>query len=203
MRRIRHLTPQYIYSKTFYALYRAQKPDTPWLTQDAIDIIEQLILSSDQGVEFGSGSSTKWFAERCAHLTSIEHDAQWYQLVSKKIIDAELKAKVNLRLCSTENEYLKQISTFEDYSLDFCLVDGKYKRDKVAIEAIKKIKSGGILIVDNANWYLPNSKTKSPDSLRSISECSESWKNFYDLVRNYRCIWTSNNITDTAIWFIA
>lgn len=202
MRRLNHLTPRYIFSRFLYWAHRKRNPDTPWLTQDAINLLSQLIHSSDIGVEFGSGSSTKWLAERCAHFTSIENDEKWYGVVSRKLKGAHLTDKVELRLCITEKEYTSQILNFDDKSLDFCLVDGKFNRHKIAIESIKKIKKGGILIIDNVNWFLPNTETKSPDSLRSTEECSESWKSFYRETYQFRRVWTSNGVTDTAIFFV-
>ena len=202
MRRFDHLSPHYIFSRSLYWVHRKRNPDTPWLTQDAINLLSQLIHSSDIGVEFGSGSSTEWFAKRCAHFTSIEHSEKWHGIVSRKLKDAHLTNKVDYRLCITEEEYTSQILNFDDKSLDFCLVDGK-NRDKIAFESIKKIKNGGVLAIDNANWYLPNTETKSPDSLRSIEDCSESWKLFYRETYKFRRIWTSNGVTDTAIFFVS
>ena len=48
-------------------------------------------------------------------------------------------------------------------------MDGDF-RDHAALMAIPKVKSNGLLIVDNANWFLP-SETKSPSSVRQNEKC--------------------------------
>ena len=40
------------------------------------------------GVEWGSGRSTKWFAGKIRHLTSIEDNADWHAIVTKQLADA-------------------------------------------------------------------------------------------------------------------
>ena len=66
---------------------------------------------------------------------------------------------------------------------------------------VNKIKIGGLIVVDNANWFIPNDFTRSPDSQRSIDGCSsEGWEKFVKSVDGWRHIWTSNGVTDTSIW---
>jgi putative heme iron utilization protein len=48
-------------------------PNWPWLTKEAILLLERLLRPDDIGLEFGSGRSTIWFAERVEKLISIEH----------------------------------------------------------------------------------------------------------------------------------
>jgi hypothetical protein len=46
---------------------------------------------------------------------------------------------------------VKVVEEFDDESIDFVVVDGHY-RQACILEALKKIKSGGFLLVDNTNW---------------------------------------------------
>ena len=64
-----------------------------------------------------------------------------------------------------KSQYSKFINTFSDESVDFCLVDGKY-RDLCADKMVPKIRKAGFLIVDNVNRYLPNDHSVSPDTRR-------------------------------------
>ena len=57
--------------------------------------------------------------------------------------------------------YVQVVKRFEKNSLDFVLVDGMY-RDAYANWFVR-IRPGGLLIIDNANWYLP-SNSGSPNS---------------------------------------
>ena len=86
-----------------------------------------------------------------------------------------------------------------DQSLDFALVDGVY-RDNVALFLLPKIRSGGMLIIDNVNWYLP-SLTTSPASLRlPAAPATAAWEQVAAELAGWRRIWTSNGVWDTAIF---
>ncbi|MEQ9323199.1 MAG: hypothetical protein RIF41_28790, partial [Polyangiaceae bacterium] len=84
-------------------------------------------------------------------------------------------------------------------SKDYVLVDGIF-RDVCAKAALPAIKPGGLLVIDNANWFLP-SDTSAPDSVGS-SEAprSESWRELWQAVSDWRRVWTSNGVFDTALF---
>jgi hypothetical protein len=48
-------------------------------------------------------------------------------------------------------KYVAVFSEFEDDSLDFVVIDGHY-RQACLLAALKKLKPGGLLLVDNSNW---------------------------------------------------
>ena len=66
-------------------LYQRRHPDHPWLTKSANSILSSYLKDSDIGLEFGSGRSTLWFAQRVSALTSVEHDPLWYSKVSEML----------------------------------------------------------------------------------------------------------------------
>ena len=55
--------------------------EIPWFTYSAIRFIESRLKKDHTIFEFGSGNSTIWFSNRCAHVISVEHEEAWYQLV--------------------------------------------------------------------------------------------------------------------------
>jgi len=63
------------------------------------------------------------------------------------------------------------------------------------------LKSGGILVIDNIERYLP-STSHSPSARRAGESRwdSASWDAFAAEVANWRHIWTSNGVSDTALW---
>ena len=196
-RRFSHLTARYIINRIAVSIDEFFYPKHPWLTSDSIKILKQLIKPSDVGVEFGSGRSTKWFAERLYQLTSIENNPVWYNLVKKSLVRFE---NVDYRLCLSDDDYAAQAHSFMDNSIDFCLVDGAV-RDLCAYSMLSKVRIGGVIVVDNVNWFLPNDYTASPDSLRTPNGySSDIWRAFDEEVSKFRKIWTSNGVTDTAIW---
>lgn len=206
MRSFRHWTLRYIYDRVQVAIYQRGHPDSPWLTAQAVDILRTLIKPTDVALEWGSGRSTLWFARRVAFLTSIESDRTWYEWVSGKLQELSLY-NVNLILCEDETEhkgedpqYIRVSDFIAPNSLDFVLVDGIY-RDMCAVRALELVRPTGFIIIDNCNWFIPSS-SRSPASLRpGQPPASKLWSNFQEAVRNWRYIWTSNGVTDTAIWF--
>jgi predicted O-methyltransferase YrrM len=98
-----------------------------------------------------------------------------------------------------EHDYVAVTDQIADNSLDFALVDGM-GRDKCALRLRQKLKPGGILILDNANWFLPCS-TRSPASINiKSSAATDDWIRFNESVAKWRSIWTTNGVWDTALW---
>jgi predicted O-methyltransferase YrrM len=206
MRRFRHWTPRYLYDRLALAIYQRRHPDAPWLTAQAIDILRTLIKHTDVALEYGSGRSTLWFARRIAFLTSVESNRIWYEWVSGKLQSLGLH-NVNLIFCEEceggngeDSMYVHAVDFINPNSLDFVLVDGVY-RDICAVKSLDLVKPGGFIIIDNCNWFLPCA-SRSPGSRRvDQGPVSELWAYFYEVVHNWRYIWTSNGITDTGVWF--
>lgn len=200
-RRLSHITLRYIFNRISVFIYEKRSPHNPWLTADAVDILSTLLKSTDIGVEFGSGRSTKWFAKKLKFLTSIENDELWFNKVKSELTDSGLMSKVDYRLCKTDESYTNQACSFFDDSIDFCLIDGAV-RDQCAFLMLPKIKPGGVLVIDNINWFLPNDTTHSPDSQRTKEGCAtKTWGDVSLELKKWRLIWTTNGVSDTAIWF--
>ena len=207
MKNISHWTPGYVVARGREMADHKLRPNDPWLTREAIGLLDRLLRPSDVALEFGSGRSSRWFARKVAKITSVEHDAIWHQMGVEKIksegivnIDLILRPRDVADEMGSRSSYVRVLDGFADQSLDFVLVDGVY-RNHCALGAISKVKAGGILAIDNVNWYLP-SASLSPTS-RSMAQgpVDATWQEFADNVRDWRRIWTSSGVTDTAIMF--
>jgi len=58
MRTFRHRTSRYILCRALDIWYRKRHPDHPWLTPQAISILDSWLMPGDKGIEWGSGRST-------------------------------------------------------------------------------------------------------------------------------------------------
>lgn len=193
-----HWTPQYITDRLRLFLWQRKHPDEPWLTGAAVEILSSLLKPDDCGLEFGAGRSTVWFARRINSLISIESDENWYKKVHLILANAQLP-NVDLRLASATDTYLSHAEHLPEESVDFILVDGVV-RDQCSLISLPKLKRNGFFILDNANWYLPSS-SRSPDSRRCAGgPATPEWCLFEETVKPWRQIWTSNGVTDTAIF---
>jgi SAM-dependent methyltransferase len=193
-----HVRPRYLFDRVM--LSEKLRPNDPWLTSQATNIIDKIIAADDIGVEFGSGRSTLWLAKRLAHLTSVESNQEWFAKISSEISRSNLNKKINYHLIQDHKQYADIALDFEDNSLDFCLVDG-INRDECAINIIDKLKPGGILVIDNINLYIPQIRPRSPNS-RTMTDGhhSQNWEIFSIKTRLWRRIWTSNGVFDTCIF---
>jgi predicted O-methyltransferase YrrM len=143
--------PLYVVDRIAAWWFYRSNPDLPWLTRESVALLSTLLKQSDRGLEWGSGRSTLWFSRRVAHLVSVEHDPAWFSRVRGMLQGV---TNVDLRLLPDPASYVAVTEKLSPGSLGFVLVDGGLARDECAHQAIPLLGSGGILILDNANWYL-------------------------------------------------
>jgi len=206
-RAYRHLTPRYVLNKLRYLADQRRYPDAPWLTRQANELLASLILPTDAGLEFGSGRSTLWLARRARRLTSVEHDKTWHAAVSRQLAENDIanveylfRAQDADEASAERSAYVRVAETLPHESIDFVLVDGIYRVD-CANAVLDRLAPGGLLILDDAQRYLP-SKSVSPQARRhDDGPASHKWSAFLEGVQGWRTIWTSSGVSDTAIWF--
>jgi len=167
-------------------------PNEPWITRNAVNFLEKYLTKDMIAVEFGSGSSTRWIANRVKFLISVEHDKAWYDEVYEHDIKELHNVDYKLVLydegsTASKNKYAESIKNLTN--IDFILVDGRL-RVRTILANYDKIKINGVLMLDNAErynnaqgipWYGP-----AIDFMRSM----KNWKEFY----------TSNGIIQTIWW---
>jgi hypothetical protein len=165
-----HWTPAYLLYRGLAAARQWWYPDRPSLTPDAVRELEERLQPDHVGAEWGSGNSTRWFAARTRHLTSFETDGQYFPRVRQALERSGLR-NVAYQLVPFDDsededamhasEWVAAASRFADESLDYALVDSS-PRGCLCAAVIPKLRSGGLLILDNANWYLPPPRSVTP-----------------------------------------
>jgi hypothetical protein len=125
------------------------RPLMPWIAYRAIDELDNLIQKDWKILEFGSGMSTVWLAQRCELVRSIEHDRAWYEKVSEII---EEKKIANIIYEYREPDRYTDLSAFEDNYFDFVLIDG-LQRSECVKSALPKLKNPGFVYLDNCDKY--------------------------------------------------
>jgi predicted O-methyltransferase YrrM len=124
------------------------------------------------------------------HLTSIEHDARWYEQVKRRLAEAGVNnvdfRHIPLNHPTSEGErgdyedvpdYVAVCDDFPDRSLNFVLVDGHYRANCVR-RVIPKIAKDGYLLVDDANRWgsladlnIPTNWRIADDSTNDVKRC--------------------------------
>jgi len=187
----------------------------------AIEFLGQWLRPTDLLVEFGSGRSTVWFAERVGRVVSIEHDRAWHARVTQRLVERGL-TNVSYKIVDdrldpgrpvNENqlEHPEKYLALAEESMtalgpnaraDVILVDG-CSRDHCAQWALTHVKPGGLIVIDNANWYLPV-HSRSPASVPPDGNSPTIlWRDYTARTASWRRVWYSNGVTDTAIFFSA
>ncbi|RYG09355.1 MAG: FkbM family methyltransferase [Chitinophagaceae bacterium] len=117
----------------------------PWVTYSFIDFIKDRISKKHNVFEYGSGSSTAFYAKRAKTVVSVEHNEAWYELVSKSNpVNAEIIFCALKRGGSYSNKAADLNRKFE-----IIIVDG---RDRVNCckNSIAALSEDGVLILDDS-----------------------------------------------------
>jgi hypothetical protein len=209
MRSFSHWTPAYLYSRLADYLFRYQNPKAPWLTPRSIAYLEQAIQSDFVGLEYGSGRSTAWFARKVKHLTSVEHNDEWYSKVRKDLeesglsnVDYHHHSKPDPKLsldAKIQSNYAQAVDNLQTNSLNFILVDG-IERPACTLRALPLLKNGGLLIIDDANHYIPCDSwapnTRSPKDGPLDSE----WAKVMEAIKGWDAVWFGNGVKETVVF---
>jgi predicted O-methyltransferase YrrM len=203
----------YLSPRCLYALLRRQiwirtHPDVPWLTRQAVEILEDRLKPTDVGLEWGSGRSTIWFARRVSHLTSIEHNDRWYRRIKKMLSDKRID-NVDLLYAPLEAKgesqpnYVRAADELPRAGLDFVLVDGRL-RDQCTELAFQLIKPGGMLIIDDAARYIRHPYCCPQSVMAQNGPPSPLWSKIAAELQalDTEAIWTSDGVTATVFYFI-
>jgi len=124
----------------------------PWFTYPALLWLGPRLNSSLRVFEYGAGNSTRWFAGRCASVTSVDHDPRWIDALRP-----EVPAHVELLFRSTAGDdleapagdpYVEAIGNVASY--DVVVIDGR-ARVACARRALPHLAPDAIAILDNAD----------------------------------------------------
>lgn len=139
-------TPRVFLETVLRAVF-GYRPVQPWISYRAASTIASLLRHDSRVLEFGSGMSTVWFAERVASVVSIESDPVWFDRIQAVLAKRSL-SNVDLRLRSLDD--YANLDGMLDRSIDFVLVDGPLRLASV-VAAVPKLRDGGSIYLDNTD----------------------------------------------------
>lgn len=193
--------------KLKYNSFRKKNYPTPWLTPAAVLFFQDWLTEDKVGAEYGSGISTVFFAKRSKHVVSIEHYEPWYLKVVD-LFKQEGLTNISYKFISTNEEkddnrsstevferydlmkyeqdimweyfnYFHALDNYESNHFDYVLVDGR-ARPECLVHAIDKLKSGGLLVLDNSE--------------------RKRYKIVFELLNSWSSFTTSTGLTNTTFW---
>jgi hypothetical protein len=164
--------PRYFQCRIEVIWYQLWNRSAPWLTKESIDFMQRYLRRDMQGLEWGSGRSTKWLAKRLGKLTSVEDDAAYFQKVRSQLAGLPVDYRFAPREAGSAG-YVRVVELFADGELDFALIDGNYRNSCIA--AIPpKIRVNGVVIIDNADQ--PYLDTTPLSGFRRIPTDNGVWR---------------------------
>ncbi len=120
----------------------------PWFTYPAIALLGPRVPPTARIFEYGAGQSTLWWAERAAAVRSVEHDADWVELLRPR-----LPGHARLQHAALEGEaYVgaaAAVAKAEGEGFDVVVIDGR-ERNRCVPAALASLREGGVVVWDNA-----------------------------------------------------
>lgn len=108
------------------------------LNRSVLDFMAARLTPASFVIEFGAGGSTRWFADRCGRLVSVETSRTWTERVRKECAWSACDWDVRARLGEVSDA-------------DLVLVDSVWRnRDADARAGWAALKRGGWLLFDDA-----------------------------------------------------
>lgn len=137
--------------------------EIPWFSYAAIEFLEKALQPQMTVCEYGSGGSTIFFARRIRAVHSIEDNAKWFELVTKRIKELGIK-NAELSLCPFDFknpagfEKSAYLNAVPDRPFDIYVIDGSEEWEQVRPVCFRHverlIRPGGMIIVDDS-WRYP------------------------------------------------
>jgi hypothetical protein len=120
--------------------------EIPWFTYPAIEYLERLDFRHRSVFEFGAGNSTLYWGRRAARVVSIEHNRTWHDRLRPR-----LSAGQELVLAEDPAAYVRALEDRVE-EFDVIVVDG-IERQACCHAALTRLRRGGFVILDNADWH--------------------------------------------------
>ncbi len=123
---------------------RDKRAPLPWISYDAQRVLNGFLTKQCTVLEYGSGMSTFWYAQRAGHVISIESHRGWYDSVKTQLA---VLGNTDLRLVEEREAY---VAPQPAQNYDLIMIDGLW-RDICAENAILHLAPGGIIYLDNSD----------------------------------------------------
>jgi SAM-dependent methyltransferase len=116
----------------------------PWFTYSSVHFFQQKLKQSFNVLEFGSGNSTIWFANKVKNVLSIEGNPEFYEKNKNRIGKHH---NVDYVLIEDDNHYFEVPLKYTN-EFDIIVIDGK-QRVACVKNSLKALKKGGVIIWDD------------------------------------------------------
>lgn len=122
--------------------------DGPWMNFSAVQRLESMLGPDVRVLELGGGRSSDWLAARCQHVTTVEDDPRWAQIIRSTARQSAPRLEV---VEERPADYLQRsLELFDVAIVDDIANDGVSRLEKLRILAEKGIPH--IVLDDSDRW---------------------------------------------------
>jgi hypothetical protein len=118
----------------------------PWYTYPAIEYLSQLDARDLSVFEFGTGSSSLFWAARARRVYAVENDPAWHARIA-----AQRPPNLQLFLREAKDGYVACLAEQQE-RFDLIVIDGRWRRACARL-APQHLREGGLLVLDNSDWH--------------------------------------------------
>ena len=140
-----------LYETGWYNSLIATKPinangvETAWLNYSFLSFIDTRLNDQLTMFEYGSGSSTHYFAKKIQHIISVEHNKEWYE---KTLSNIPENVDLIFENFDVDGRYAKKIEGY-DIKFDLVLIDGRDRLNCIKY-SVSQLSDRGVIILDNS-----------------------------------------------------
>ena len=146
----------------------------PLMSYGAVEYLLSLDLSDKDVLELGGGQSTLFWAAKARSVRTLEHDVSWMG-------DTPPDGLANVTIDRiAQRDYVQSCRALVD-EYDIIVVDCAANRLECARAAAPRLRAGGMVILDNSDWY-PNTAAL----LRGLDLIQVDYPDFRP-AHHYRC----------------
>jgi SAM-dependent methyltransferase len=145
----------------------------PLMSYSLIEYVSGLALQTFDCLELGGGRSTQFWTKRMRRVLTLDTDAALVALLSKG-------KPANLEVIHVEAaKFAEEMGRFGPF--DAVIIDASANRVACARSALRILKPGGYVILDNSDWY--------PNAARVLRDADLIQVDFHDFrpCHAYRC----------------
>jgi hypothetical protein len=116
----------------------------PWLTYDAISMLERCVKPGMAVFEYGAGHSTLWWLSKGCSVITCESDPTWAQEIAERAPGSDIRLRP-----LEDGSYVNELSKYPGV-FDIVVVDG-FERVACAALAPAALNGQGIILFDNSD----------------------------------------------------
>lgn len=141
----------YLIDMGWFNSFKIKKPvdkdnnPVPWFTYPSIDFISERLTGSMKVFEFGSGNSTLFFANKVQGIISLEHNKEWFEIISGTLPS---NSKIYFVHPKTLEAYMRPLLS-SDHKYDVIIIDGLF-RNECLTKSLDYLNESGVLILDDS-----------------------------------------------------